>query len=104
MELDIKIIILVVMFSLLIFKTLQIYYIHKNNNNYTFVVRFKSGITHYIDLQENTTKDELIRCAIRISGEEEANIVGIYNVFGDELEYIKGVWVEKWQVKKRKII
>ena len=95
MELDIKIIILVVMFSLLIFKTLQIHYIYKKNNNYTFVVKFKNGTTHYIDLSEDITRDELIRCAIRINGEEEANIMGIYNVFGDELEYIKGVWVEK---------
>lgn len=71
------------------------YYLRKKNRTITFVVRFKNGITHYIDLSEDITRDELIRCAIRINGEEEANIMGIYNVFGEELEYVKGVWVEK---------
>ena len=79
------------------FNLLQAYYIHKNNKLITFVVRFKNGITHYIDLPEKTTRDELIECVvrIRISDEEETNIIGIYNLFGEELEYVEGVWVEK---------
>ena len=79
----------------ILYWTQRSYYLRKKNRTITFVVRFKNGITHYIDLPENITKDKLIECAIRINDEEEANIVGIYNIFGDELEYIKGVWVEK---------
>ena len=74
---------------------LRIYYLRKKNRTNTFVVKFKSGITHYIDLSEKITRDELIKLVIRVSGEEETNIMGIYNIFGEELEYVKGVWVEK---------
>lgn len=87
----------IIMVVLLVFKLQQVYYIHKNNKLITFVVRLKNGITHYIDLPENTTRDELIECVvrIRISDEEETNIMGIYNIYGEELEYVEGVWVEK---------
>ena len=90
-----KEIIIIIIMGYLIFRLLQIHYIHKNNDIITFVVRFKNGITHYIDLTEKTTRDELVKCAIRMSDEEETNIMGIYNIFGEELEYEKGVWVEK---------
>ena len=90
-----EIITIIIIVSYLSFQLQQIYYIRKNNKKITFVVRFKSGITHYIDLPEKTTRDELVKCAIRNSGEEETNIMGIYNVFGEELEYEKGVWVKK---------
>ena len=86
-------IIIIVIF--LVYHLQQIYYIYKNNKFTTFVVRLKNGITHYIDLPEKTTRDELIECVIRISDEEETNITGIYNIYGEELEYVKGVWVEK---------
>ena len=88
-------IIIIMLVGFLGFRLQQIYYIHKNNNLNTFVVRFKNGTTHYIDLPEKTTIDELVKCAIHISGEEETNIMGIYNIFGEELEYEKGVWVGK---------
>ena len=81
-----KIITIIIIVGYLGFQLQQIYYIHKNNKTITFVVKFKNGTTHYIDLQEKTTRDELVKCAIRNSGEEETNIIGIYNVFGEELE------------------
>ena len=90
-----SIIIIIIIVGFLGFRLQQIYYIHKNNKTITFVVRFKNGTTHYIDLREKTTRDELVKYAIRMSGEEETNIMGIYNIFGEELEYVKGVWVEK---------
>ena len=92
---EIIIIITIIIVSYLGFRLQRIYYIHKNKLN-TFVVRFKNRTTHYIDLPEKTTRDELVKCAIRINDEEETNIMGIYNLFGEELEYEKGVWVEKW--------
>ena|SRR5690554_697562 len=88
-----EIIIIIIIVGYLGFRLQQIYYIHKNNDFNTFVVRFKNGTTHYIDLPEKTTRDELVKCAIRNSGEEETNIMGIYNIYGEELEYVKGVWV-----------
>ena len=90
------IIITIIIVSYLGFRLQQFYYIHKNNELNTFVVRFKNRTTHYIDLPKKTTRDELVKCAIRINDEEETNIMGIYNLFGEELEYEKGVWVEKW--------
>lgn len=91
------IIIIIMIVSVLTIELQRIYYIRKNNKKITFVVRLKNGITHYIDLPENTTRDELIECVvrIRISDEEETNIMGIYNIYGEELEYVKGVWVVK---------
>ena len=94
-----SIIIIIIIAGFLGFRLQQIYYIHKNNKLNTFVVRFKNGTTHYIDLPEKTTRDELVKCVIRSSSEEETNIMGIYNIFGEELEYVKGVWVGKWQQK-----
>ena len=90
-----EIIIIIMIVGFLSFKLQRIYYIHKNNQLNTFIVRFKNRTTHYIDLPKNTTRDELVKCVIHSSGEEETDIIGIYNIFGDELEYIKGVWVEK---------
>ena len=93
---EIIIIITIIIVGYLGFRLQQFYYIYKKNELNTFVVRFKNRTTHYIDLPEKTTRDELVKCAIRINDEEETNIMGIYNLFGEELEYEKGVWVEKW--------
>ena len=79
------IIIIIIVVGFLVFRLQQIYYIDKNNELNTFVVRFKNGTKHYIDLPEKTTRDELVKCVIRFSGEEETNIMGIYNIHGEEL-------------------
>lgn len=89
-----KIILILILLAYTIYN-IQVWYYTKRNILTTFVVRFKSGITHYLDLTENITRDELIWRVIRISGEEETDIMGIYNIYGKELEYEKGVWVEK---------
>lgn len=81
--------------SLLVYDFLIACYIRKNNKKITFVVRLKNGITHYIDLPEKTTREKLIKCVIRISDEEKTNIIGIYNIYGEELEYVEGVWIVK---------
>lgn len=88
-----KIIIIIVLFAY-IFHNIQKWYYIKRNILITFVVRLKSGVTHYVDLPEKITRDELVKCIVHM-GEKEEDIMGIYSLYGEELEYIKGVWVEK---------
>lgn len=84
----------IIMVVLLVFKFQQVYYIRENNELITFVVKLKNK-TYYMGAPKDITRDELIERVIRISGKEETNIMGIYNIYGKELEYVKGVWVVK---------
>lgn len=85
----------IIMVVLLVFKLQQVYYIFSENNELiTFVVKLKNK-TYYMGAPKDITRDELIERVVRISGKEETNITGIYNIYGTELEYVEGVWVEK---------
>jgi hypothetical protein len=88
-----KIIIIIILFAFIFYKTQKSYYT-KRNTLTTFVVRLKSGTIHYIDLPEKTTRDELVNSVVHMGGKEE-DIIGIYNLFGEELEYVEGLWWEK---------
>lgn len=82
-----KIIIIIILFAYM-FYDIQKWYYTKRNILTTFVVRLKNGVTHYIDLPEKITRDELVDCIVHMGGKEE-DIKGIYNLFGEEL------WVEE---------
>lgn len=92
MEIIIIAIISAMLAYILYYKTLQWYYT-KRSNLTTFVVRFKNRTTYYIDLTDKITKDELLEIIERFGAKEE--IIGVYNLLGEELEYVKGLWVEK---------
>lgn len=88
-----KIIIIIVLFAYMIYN-IQKWYYTKRNTLITFVVRLKNGVKHYIDLPEKITRDELVEIVVHMGGKEE-DIIGIYNSLGEELEYVKGLWLEK---------
>ena len=82
-----KIIIIIILFAYL-FYNIQKWYYTKRNILTTFIVRLKNGVIHYVDLPEKITRDELVESIVHMGGKEE-DIIGIYNLLGEEL------WCEK---------
>ena len=86
MDCKMNIVAIIILFAY-IFYNIQKWYYTKRNILTTFVVRLKNGVIHYIDLPEKTTRDELVKSIVHMGGKEE-DIIGIYNLLGEELSIL----------------